>query len=111
MDTIELKKTFSDTEILVLESYEKGNFDKFGVNKNSELLSNNFGGGWKRYYDAYKDMEKYGSFKLYFPDKFKARYMPFGTRLTESNFAKLRQIRKDTGKTTQTIINDLIENV
>ena len=31
MDTKELKKTFSDTEILVLESYEKGNFDKFGV--------------------------------------------------------------------------------
>ena len=108
----QLKETLSETEIIVLEAYGKGffkNVDKTEIFGKCRELAEKKGGTGKTYYNRFKDMEKYGSFKLFFPERFKVKYEPFATRLTESNIEKLKQLRKESGETTQTIINDLIE--
>ena len=109
MSIQDVKKVFSGRELNIMLSYDKGEFDKYGIRGNCRKLVEKFSGSEGAWKDLYVKLKRYGAFEKYFPERFKIRYLSFATRLTEDNIEKLKQLRKESGETTQTIINDLIE--
>ena len=106
-------KGFSDTEKIILKYYGKGFFDNIEdkeVLGRCRELEDKVGGSSKTYYNIFKGMEKYGTFELYYPNKFKKNYIiSFATRLSKDTLNKLRDLKKETGKSIVELVNEAIE--
>lgn len=88
---------------------KKTSLVKKGVNATYTALADKYGGSMDTYKEVYSFMELYGFSEKFFPERFKIKSDPFATRLTESTIKKLKQIRKESGKTKQKLIDALIK--
>ena len=108
--TKELEKLFGTDEVKVLKSYEKGDFEKYGIRGNCRKLVEEYGGKESTYKVYYSKLLKYGAFDKYFPErKAKKKYIQVSFRMSEELHKALKKRSRKVNKSLNRLITQAVK--